>query len=59
MKSLNRVSPIILSPTADDILPEKDSIMETNFTGEADGEEEHLLGQTISQRSTTFVIDGE
>ena len=40
MKSLNRVSPIILSPTADDILPEKDSIMETNFTGEADGEEE-------------------
>ena len=58
MKSLNRVSPIILSNT-EDVPQEKDLVMQTSFTGEADGEDEHLLGQTLSQRSTTFVMDGE
>ena len=53
MKSVNRVSPIIES--------EKNSIMETNFTGEnpESNEDDVLLQHQISKRSATFIFNGE
>ena len=52
MKSVNRVSPIIES--------EKNSIMETNFTGDPElNEDDVLLQHQISKRSATFIFNGE
>ena len=55
MKSINRVSPIIES--------EKNFIMETNFTEEPSNSESNeddvLLQNQISQRSATFIFNGE
>ena len=52
MKSVNRVSPIIES--------EKNSIMETNFTGDPESNEDDVLLQhQISKRSATFIFNGE